>query len=186
MRHRPPGQAVKAPCARSIVDDLQVKAHLCPPMLVSHCVPRRRCSHPFRGNAILRNNHCQRMNAPADTQSLPAGARLVPSCRNSRMSGLRDTLSRRPDQEPLSALRGRGRDPRRRRGRVRWVPASALESLHLTPTLSAPKGREGDHACGLSGMTMRLRSCTLIYAARYLAQQLILSSRARGNAAHRR
>ena len=64
------------------------------------------------------------------------------------------------------SFRARGRDPRRRRGRVRWVPAGAQESRTRTsPNPLRPQGRRG--ACGLSSMTMCLRSRTLIDATRY-------------------
>ena len=76
MRHRPPGQAVQAPCAGSIVDDLQVKAHLCPPMLVSHCFRWRRCSHPFPGDMILGQQSLPK-NECAGGYSVAPGRRVL-------------------------------------------------------------------------------------------------------------
>jgi hypothetical protein len=72
---------------------------------------------------------------------------LVPNCSNSRMAGLRDTLSRWPEQEPSPPFGGQreGPAPQAWEGEVGAGQRSGIP--HLTPTLSAPKGGKGDIAC---------------------------------------
>jgi hypothetical protein len=91
----------------------------------------------------LKDRHALELCAMHDLAGRARASLLSPPSRGEREGPA-------PHGSALCAARGQAPT-----WRVRWVPASDVESPRLTPTLSVPKGGEGAPACGLPGRTTR-------------------------------
>jgi error-prone DNA polymerase len=104
-----------------------------------------KCVHPEVFACALLNSQPMGFYAPAQIvrDAREHGVEVLPvDVNRSQWDCTLEPLGEAPNENPSPPLGGRGRDPRRRRGRVRWAPADASGIPHLTPTLSG--GGEGN------------------------------------------
>ena len=84
--------------------------------------------------------------ARRDRPAVPSDdpARAAAPTRDGCAGRVLGTLPFEARSKPLSALQGGEGGARAKRGRVRWASAVARDRPHLTPTLSPPRGGEGE------------------------------------------